>query len=370
MLMRTTFFTMAMLMTATAFAAPVNEKCPVSGEAVNAEQTSAYNGKTVAFCCGKCKSKFDENPQQFVSKIDGLEAPAADAAGDVKTATVKGKIVVPENDRGIGKSFEKGQFVMAERIVVPQPKLPDNYAKMTADEKRAWSTEYFASDEGKAWIAKRNEIMQNRKVYQFKVNDDGTFEIKDVKVADYVLQGGLPSEDGKSAVAEIAPQLVKVTEEGLDLGEVKMAIPLSVGDMAPEIEFVTIGDENKKLSDYRGQYVIIDFWATWCGPCKAETPNLKAIYAKFGSRKDFEIIGLSTDQKPELPKAYYEEKQVEWVNGFIGPGSEAAKAYGVRGIPSIWLIGPDGKIVANGGAMRMQNTMNTVETNLPKEQLN
>ena len=121
-----------------------------------------------------------------------------------------------------------------------------------------------------------------------------------------------------------------------------------VGEEAPGFEIKTTDDKALKLADFRGKYVLLDFWATWCGPCVAETPNLKSVYEQFGKREDFVMIGLSLDNDKEKPMAYAKEKGTQWIDGFLGDWGkdEVTKKYGVRGIPSIWLIGPDGKVVA------------------------
>lgn len=125
---------------------------------------------------------------------------------------------------------------------------------------------------------------------------------------------------------------------------------VKVGQEAPLFEVKTVDGKEVKLADYKGKYVLLDFWATWCGPCVGETPNLKAVFEKYGKREDFAMIGLSLDKEAEKPKAYAKQNGCEWVDGFLGDWGkdEVTKKYGVSGIPSIWLIGPDGKVVASG----------------------
>ena len=137
-----------------------------------------------------------------------------------------------------------------------------------------------------------------------------------------------------------------------------------VGQEAPGFEIKTTDDKTIQLADYRGKYVLLDFWATWCGPCVEETPNLKAVYEQFGKREDFVMIGLSLDQDKEKPIAYAKEKGTQWIDGFLGDWGkdEVTKKYGVRGIPSIWLIGPDGKVVARG--LRGEGIMEAVRAAL------
>ena len=124
---------------------------------------------------------------------------------------------------------------------------------------------------------------------------------------------------------------------------------IAVGEEAPDFTVPTLDGKTFKLSDYRGKYVLLDFWATWCGPCLGETPNLKKVFEAHGKKENFIMVGLSLDQDAEKPKTYLKENGCGWVDGFLGDWGKdkVTKKYGVRGIPTILLIGPDGKVVAN-----------------------
>ncbi|MDD6253194.1 MAG: TlpA family protein disulfide reductase [Candidatus Cryptobacteroides sp.] len=104
----------------------------------------------------------------------------------------------------------------------------------------------------------------------------------------------------------------------------------------------------QKLSDYvgRGKYVLVDFWASWCGPCRREIPYLKNVYRKYAG-KDFEVLGVATWDKPEATKRAIIEDNILYPQ-ILNAQDAGSKAYGIEGIPEIILFGPDGKILHRG----------------------
>ncbi|MFQ5472959.1 MAG: TlpA family protein disulfide reductase, partial [Dehalococcoidia bacterium] len=93
--------------------------------------------------------------------------------------------------------------------------------------------------------------------------------------------------------------------------------------------------------------IVLDFWATWCAPCVAELPHLKAVYEKFSKRDDFVLISVSLDDDEEALRAFIAKRKLNWhhVFGESGGAQKAAHRYGVEGLPSLFVIGPDGKII-------------------------
>ncbi len=124
-------------------------------------------------------------------------------------------------------------------------------------------------------------------------------------------------------------------------------LKLNVGDSAPDFAFKSFEGNLIRLSDMRGKYVLLDFWATTCVPCIKEIPELIATYEAFGKDKQFAIVSLSLDQAEAEPRKFMAAKGIAWTQGFLDEQLKASvqQAYGFNAIPQVLLVGPDGKIV-------------------------
>ncbi|WP_421877274.1 redoxin domain-containing protein [Marinoscillum sp.] len=133
------------------------------------------------------------------------------------------------------------------------------------------------------------------------------------------------------------------------IGKVQGAKKLAIGADAPEISLPNPDGEVITLSSLKGKYVLIDFWAAWCKPCRAENPNVVRVYNEYAG-ENFEILGVSLDRnKKDWVKAI-EQDGLPWkhVSDLQYFNSEAAQTYQISAIPATYLIGPDGKILAKG----------------------
>lgn len=137
--------------------------------------------------------------------------------------------------------------------------------------------------------------------------------------------------------------------------------PLQKGMEAPNFDVFTLMDSSKiKLSDYKGEYVLLDFWASYCGPCLDEIKTLKDAYIQF-KKKGFEIISIGCCDKPENIAKIVEENEISWTQVAIKENDEILKMYQVNGLPTYYLINPNGKIAIMPYEFRINGIIKSIE---------
>ncbi len=158
-------------------------------------------------------------------------------------------------------------------------------------------------------------------------------------------------------LSEIEPIFLTLSEEVRNLTagkEIASRIladkTVKIGNIAPDFTQPDIDGNAVSLSDFRGGYVLVDFWASWCAPCRAENPNLKRAYENYKG-KGLEVLAVSLDDtkgRAAWLKAI-ETDGLPWihVSDLKGWSNDAAVLYGVRGVPQNYLIDPEGKIIAS-----------------------
>jgi len=129
----------------------------------------------------------------------------------------------------------------------------------------------------------------------------------------------------------------------------KIERSLVAGVPFPDFAKTDLDGKPLSVANYKGKIVMIDFWATWCGPCVGELPNVIKTYEKYHD-KGFEIIGVSLDKDKEKLTAFLKENKMTWPQYFDGRGwqNEVSSKCGVNSIPSTYLLDKEGKIIAKG----------------------
>ncbi|WP_031528410.1 TlpA disulfide reductase family protein [Dyadobacter crusticola] len=216
-----------------------------------------------------------------------------------------------------------------------------------------WNEEYAAAEEKKD-TKKIAEIQQNfTKADQERLTAIKSMlpEMGTSLVALFAANNFLNPETDIETLKKLADDYEKVQPtptlaKGF-IGQVKRFAGVSIGQEAPDFTLNSPEGKPVSLSSLRGKYVLIDFWASWCGPCRMENPNVVRMYDKFKD-KGFDIYGVSLDDNEKAWKTAISKDNLKWQHGseLKKWNSGVAQTYGVNAIPATFLVDKDGKIIA------------------------
>ena len=122
-----------------------------------------------------------------------------------------------------------------------------------------------------------------------------------------------------------------------------LPVGLRAGELAPDFEFSTFDGRRLKLSDYRGRAVILNFWASWCGPCRAEMPDMEAVLHRFED-EGLAILGVNNGESLRTPTRFLADLDIEFSAFAFDPGQDVVGLYAIRGMPTSYFIDADGLI--------------------------
>jgi peroxiredoxin len=187
-------------------------------------------------------------------------------------------------------------------------------------------------------------------------NADGRFAIRGLPPGDFTLSArrwtmrptpgcGYGAKDVSETTAIRVPP---ASAEPFVWRLPKLRDLIAVGSQAPDFEVATLDGSQVALRQLAGKVVLLDFWATWCGMCRADLPDLMAFAAKHADRADFAIVGVSLDDDPERVRRFVGSMSMPWIHTSLGAADQnpLANLYNVSSTPTSFLIGRDGRIVA------------------------
>jgi peroxiredoxin len=317
-------------------------------------------------------------PQSQTTKFDLRAGETRQLVLGGKGRLVTGKVEVSGYD---GEINFRADVHSLESVPPPHPALPDmvamskefstRFRALTNEVEKTAAQEDFrkqhaaALEKTRAFYqtepGRRYHFAKSRHALNF--SKDGSFRIQDVPGGKYNLKVELREGSGDSPSRFSSPVIASLTkeievpdspgarsDEPFDLGAlpVESRTVVRTGAMAPDFAAKTLDDKSIKLADYKGKYLLLDFWAVWCGPCVAETPFLKAAWDAFKDDPRFAMVGLSLDSEMSAPRSYAKKAELGWTQGFLGEwdGTKVPERFGVEGIPAIFLLDPNGKIIA------------------------
>ncbi|MBF9236118.1 AhpC/TSA family protein [Hymenobacter sp. BT683] len=215
------------------------------------------------------------------------------------------------------------------------------YQRATEEQRKAPA---FAERMQQVFAATNKEIYQQQAAF-VKANPASWVSLEALQQMGFMQE---PRYATEGALYEALSPALKASRPGRSYGEMVQALKnVAVGALAPAFTQQTPEGKPVSLADYRGRYVLVDFWASWCKPCREENPTVLKAYNAFKSR-NFEVLSVSIDNNRDKWLKAITDDQLPWmqVSDLQGVGGEAPRLYGVRSIPQNFLLDPQGKILA------------------------
>lgn len=286
--------------------------------------------------------EFTEKDYYLIELSDGQKLNLViEGADTIKVYGNGENLFFESNIVGSDPSTEMNKFLRYNALYKQKLDSANNYLRANQDKKREVQQAFKATYE--AFKGERQRFMSKNANSPALVAVLPTFNIQQEFPLYEKTVNGLNQGFSESPTVERIVSEYKKNKE-----KMKATLPIAEGSEAPDIALPTPKGDTMRLSDYRGKVVLLDFWASWCGPCRRENPHVVKLYEKY-SQEGFEVFSVSLDKSKEKWIAAIEQDGLIWdahVSDLAYWRSRAAKKYNVSSIPFTVLIDKEGKVIA------------------------
>lgn len=254
-------------------------------------------------------------------------------------ATLSGKVkLTGKLPEGLDCTYSLNCLVRREPGITPPPEV----AAAGFDARKGWRDAWHQTAEGLAYLS----TLQR---WFVKLAPDGTFRVSGVPAGEYDLAIAVYAKLTGCLTDPLARRVVRVTVTAADVARGELKVPEvaaevepvpAVGD-TPSLSFTRADGKSGTLADGRGKYMVVHFWASWCGSCKKQLPAFKKLQGEFAAR-GLTALSLSLDDDTTTWQTALKGLELPWSQGRLGTENPS----GVSGVPAYWLLDPAGKIVA------------------------
>ncbi len=270
---------------------------------------------------------------------------------ELDLATVRGKIVNPKKG-SLKFTIQELKLRMTEQVNLAPFPFPQDWQSRSPESRQQWMKNFQASDAGKQLLAKRQKQLDARKQFDVDIEDDGVFVVFDVAPGRYGLFGRLDREiDGKKYAFEVFGQIDVGKVNEVQLKELPVAITrlYSVGEQAPAFNVRKPDGGKVALKDFEGKFLLVNFWSAQSRPSVSDIKSLQPIYKSLKTVSgNVEFLSICLDKDFTAAAKVVADAKISWTQGVVdGWGAPTVEVFGVRSIPSYWLIDKSGKIVVN-----------------------
>ena len=266
------------------------------------------------------------------------------------TAVVRGRIAFERGEKQ-KIPYTDMEVKLRERVELPAAPVPRDFEKRTPAERKKWVEAFEKSPAGKKFVKRREQLIEDAKVFDVLIEKNGSFVVYDVPTGIYGIQSRLDKEiDGTTYAYEVFGEIAvspKVDEVPLAPILIEITPLLKQNQKAPPIAVSTYDNKAKLgLNTFKGRYVFVNFWSTE-NPDIEPQKQVQKMYTDLKGKYSIALLSICIDEKRKAAVKFILEKNLrEGSHGFTGGWEHpTVDGFGVRSTPSFWLIDPRGKII-------------------------